>query len=202
MLALWTTAHPDATARRLACCAALEIAHAVEQFNQSLKARHFSIRIGLHSGYISLGNVGAMGHYEYRAVGDIVNTASRMEGLNKYLGTHILVSEEVVDQLDGFLIRPLGKFVLAGKSKPVEINELICKSESSSEKHKKLCSLFARGVDAFQKRSWEESIAFFNAALTIDPKDDPSLFYLALSEDHRGDPPAADWDGTIYLTEK
>ena len=202
MLALWTAAHPDATARRLACYAALEIVHAVEQFNRSLKVRHFPIRIGLHSGYISLGNVGAMGHYEYRAVGDIVNTASRMEGLNKYLGTHILVSEEVVYLLDGFLKRPLGKFVLAGKSKPVEINELICKAESSSDTYKKLCSIFARGVDACQRRSWEEAIGFFNNALAMDQTDGPSMFYLALAENHRSDPPAADWDGTIYLTEK
>lgn len=202
MLALWPTARPDATSRSLACCAALEIVRAVEQFNQSLKALHFPIRIGMHSGFISLGNVGAMGHYEYRAVGDIVNTASRMEGLNKYLGTRILVSEEVVYQLDGFLKRPLGKFVLAGKSKPVEINELICKAGASSGTHKKLCSIFARGVDAFQKRSWEEAIGFFNDALAMDPSDGPSRFYLALAENHRSDPPATEWDGTIYLYEK
>ncbi|UCD79561.1 MAG: adenylate/guanylate cyclase domain-containing protein [Desulfobacterales bacterium] len=202
MLALWATARPDATSRSLACCAALEIVRAVEQFNQSSEDRQLPIRIGMHSGYISLGDVGAMDHYEYRAVGDIVNTASRMEGLNKYLGTQILVSDEVLDQLDGFFKRPLGKFVLAGKSMPVVINELICKTETSSEKQKKLCSIFARGVDAYQRQSWGEAIEFFNGALAMDNKDGPSRFYLALAEKYRSDPPATDWDGTVYVDEK
>jgi len=202
MSALWTTTRPDAAARNRACCAALEIVRAVEQFNQSSGAWQLPIRIGMHSGYISLGNVGAMDHYEYRAVGDIVNTASRMEGLNKYIGTQILVSDEVLDQLDGFFKRRLGKFVLAGKSKPVEIYELICKVETSSAKQKKLCSIFARGVDAYQRQSWGEAIEFFNGGLEMDNTDGPSRFFLALSEKHRADPPATDWDGTVNLNKK
>jgi adenylate cyclase len=156
----------------------------------------------MHSGYISLGNVGAMDHYEYRAVGDIVNTASRMEGLNKYLGTQILVSDEVLDQLDGFFKRRLGKFVLAGKSKPVEIYELICKVETSSAKQKKLCSIFTRGFDAYQLQSWGEAIDCFNGALELDDADGPSRFYRVQAEKYRANPPAADWDGTIYLDKK
>jgi adenylate cyclase len=202
MLALWATARPDATARNLACCAALDIVRAVEQFNQSLEDQQLTIRIGMHSGYISLGNVGAMDHYEYRAVGDIVNTASRMEGLNKYLGTQILVSDEVLDQLDRFFKRRLGKFVLAGKSKPVEIYELICKVETSSEKQKKLFSIFAGGIDAYQRQSWGEAVEFFNSALEMNNTDGPSQFYLALSEKHQADPPVTDWDGIVYLNKK
>jgi len=202
MLALWATAHPDAAARNLACCAALEIVQAVEQFNQSSEARQLPIRIGIHSGYISLGNVGAMDHYEYRAVGDIVNTASRMEGLNKYLGTQILVSDEVLDQLDGFFNRRLGKFVLAGKSKPVEIYELICKVEATSEKQNKLCSLFARGVDAYRRQSWGEAMEFFSHVLEMDDTDGPSRFYRTLTEKHRAETPETDWDGIVYINKK
>jgi adenylate cyclase len=65
--------------------------------------------------------MGAMDHYEYRPIGDIVNTATRVEGLNKYLGTRVLASEEVIHQLDGFLTREVGTFLLAGKSKPLGI---------------------------------------------------------------------------------
>ncbi len=202
MLALWAAARPDAATRNLACRAALEIVQAVDQFNQSSEARQLPIRIGMHSGYISLGNVGAMDHYEYRAVGDIVNTASRMEGLNKYIGTQILVSDVVLDQLDGFFNRRLGKFILAGKSKPVEIYELLSKVETTSETQKNLCSLFARGFDAYQRQSWGEAIEFFNGALELDDTDGPSRFYRVLAEKHRADPPAADWDGTVYVTKK
>jgi adenylate cyclase len=202
MLAIWATAHPDPTARNRACCAALDIARAVEQFNQPLDDRQLPIRIGMHSGYISLGNVGAMDHFEYRPVGDIVNTASRMEGLNKFLRTQILVSEEVLDQLDGFCKRRLGKFILAGKSKPVEVCELICKAEEVIEEQKSLCRVFARGIDAYQRQSWGEAIDLFEGALKLDNTDGPSRFFLALSEKYRADPPATHWDGTVYLNKK
>jgi adenylate cyclase len=202
ILAIWAKSHSDATSRNSACCAALDIAQAVEQFNRSLLDRQLPIRIGMHSGYISLGNVGAIDHYEYRPVGDIVNTASRMEGLNKYLGTQILVSEEVMDQLDGFLIRRLGKFILAGKSKSVEVCELICKAEELKEEQKNLCSVFAQGIDAYQRQSWGEAIDCFNGALKQDNTDGPSRFFLALSEKCRLNPPARDWDGTVYLNKK
>ena len=202
ILAIWATAHPDATARNRACCAALDIVRAVEQFNQPLDDRQLPIRIGMHSGYISLGNVGAMDHFEYRPVGDIVNTASRMEGLNKFLNTQILVSEEVLDQLDGFCKRRLGKFILAGKSKPVEVCELICKAEEVKEKQKSLCNVFARGIDAYQRRAWRPAIDFFNGALKLDSTDGPSRFYLELCEKYRAEPPAPHWDGTIYLNKK
>jgi adenylate cyclase len=202
MLALWPTAHPDATAKNRACCAALDIVRAVEQFNQPLDGRELPIRIGMHSGYISLGNVGAMDHFEYRPVGDIVNTASRMEGLNKFLSTRILVSAEVLDQLDGFSSRPLGKFILAGKSKPVEVNELICKAEEFKEEQKNLCRVFVQGIDAYQRQSWGEAIDFFSAVLKLDNTDGPARFFLALCEKYRANPPATHWDGTVYLNKK
>jgi adenylate cyclase len=202
ILAIWATAHPDATARHRACCAALDIARAVEQFNQPLGDRQLPIRIGMHSGYISLGNVGAMDHFEYRPVGDIVNTASRMEGLNKFLSTQILVSEEVLDQLNDFCKRRLGKFILAGKSKPVEVYELICKAKEFKEEQKSLCSVFARGIDAYQRQAWGEAVDFFNEALKLDNSDGPSRFFLALCEKYRADPPATHWDGTVYLNKK
>jgi adenylate cyclase len=202
MLALWATARPDATARNLACCAALEMVQAVDQFNRSSEAGQLPIRIGMHSGYISLGNVGAGDHYEYRAVGDIVNTASRMEGLNKYLGTQILVSDVVLDQLDGFFKRRLGIFVLAGKTKPVEIYELMCQVDTISETQKNFCSLFTRGFDAYQKQSWRKAIDIFNDALELDDTDGPLLFYRALAHKYQVDPPAADWDGTVNINKK
>jgi adenylate cyclase len=85
MLALWTTELPDRRSREQACLAALEIADAAERFNLAQDGIRLPTRIGLHCGELVLGPVGAADHYEYRAVGDIVNTASRVQGLNKGL---------------------------------------------------------------------------------------------------------------------
>ena len=202
MLAIWANARPDASIRNLACHTALEIVQAVNQFNQSLTAFQLPTRIGMHSGYISLGHIGAIDHYEYRPVGDIVNSASRIEGLNKFLGTKILVSAEVLQQLDGFLTRPLGRFILAGKSKPIEACELLCRIDKSNQNQKDLCNVFARALNAYQNKSWEEAIDLFSKILDRYGEDGPACFYLEYCDSYRTNPPGPKWDGTVYMDSK
>ncbi|NNG45717.1 MAG: adenylate/guanylate cyclase domain-containing protein, partial [Deltaproteobacteria bacterium] len=83
MLALWLTVRDDTASMSNACQAALEISGAMREFRKTHEEMALPTRIGLHSGEIVLGNVGAGHHFEYRPVGDIVNTATRIEGLNK-----------------------------------------------------------------------------------------------------------------------
>ena len=124
-------------------------------------------RIGLHAGPMLLGNIGAIDHYEYRAVGDIVNTASRMDGLNKFLGTQILVSAEVLQQLDGFLTRELGTFLLAGKSKPLVVHELLCPLGESTPQQRSLCSLFAEALGAYRAQAWDRPSSNFPSSTRL-----------------------------------
>jgi adenylate cyclase len=202
MLAIWTKDHPDGTLRNLACNTALDIIQAVDEFNRSCNSSPLPTRIGIHSGYISLKFIGAIDHYQYQPVGDAVNTASRMEGLNKHLGTQILVSEEVLERLDDFLVRRLGQFILAGKSKPVAACELICRMEESTELQKSLCKIFTQALDAFQRQSWNEAIAGFNESLKMHPEDGPSGFYLDRCEKYKRNPPGDTWDGMVRLHTK
>jgi len=202
MMALWTTTHPDAQLRNQACLAALEISRAVDQFNKNSDAFQLPTRIGLHSGHLSLGSVGAINHFEYRAVGDIVNTVSRIESLNKQLGTSILVSADVLHQVDDFHTRELGGFFMSGKSKPVVLHELICLKDESSEKHRNLCDFFAEALRAYRGQSWEKAIDKFKASLQISKQDGPSLFYLRLCEKYRENPPGERWDGLVRFHKK
>src|SRR5581483_2091909 len=91
ILALWKAARPDARIGGQACAAALGLADAVARFNQTLAGLTLPTRIAVHAGEIFLGNIGAGDHYEYGITGDTVNTVSRLDGLNKFLGTGILV---------------------------------------------------------------------------------------------------------------
>src|SRR5437870_9941403 len=118
-LAIWKAARAEVGLRRQACLAAVVVAKAVHRFNGSFENLSFPTRVGVHSGQIFLGNIGAGDHYEYGPTGDTVNTASRMDGLNKYLGTEVLASEETVQQVDGVLTREIGKFMLKGKAQPI-----------------------------------------------------------------------------------
>lgn len=202
MLAIWASPHADAAIRKRACHAALTIAIAVHQFNQSSDTLHLPTRMGLHSGYIFLGNVGAVDHYEYRPTGDIVNTASRIEGLNKYLGTRILVSEDLICKLDGFLTREIGKFVFVGKSKPILVYELLGHLEETAESQRRICAVFAEALNAYKRQSWSEAMDLFNESQRILGEDGPSKFYLALCEKHIQTPPMEPYDGVIHLTTK
>ncbi len=202
MLAIWATAHPDAALRNQACLAALDIASAVHRFKQSSDTLQLPTRIGLHSGNMSLGTIGAIDHYEYRAVGDIVNTASRIEGLNKYLGTRILLSEEVLYDLDDFLTRECGKFLLVGKSKPIVVHELICRIEESNEEKRSLCGMFAEALSAYRRQSWAEAIEILHKSMKTYPEDGPSIFYLKLCKKYRENPPGEIRNGLVYLNEK
>jgi adenylate cyclase len=197
MLAIWATADPDPDLKAKACLAALDIADAVHRFNQTHDTLKLPTRISLHSGYMLLGNVGAMDHYEYTPVGDIVNTASRMDGLNKYLDTKILISREALSEVDGFLTRELGRFLLVGKTKPVVLYELICRMEHSSQRQRDLCSTFAQALNAFGRQSWKEATDGFNETLRIDGNDGPSIFYLKLCMEYRANPPGEGWDGLL-----
>jgi adenylate cyclase len=117
-----TSVFKAATARRecrlQACLAALEIDRAVAAFNRRSPPPGLPTRIGLNAGEVILGNVGGSGHFAYSVVGDCVNTASRLESLNKQLGTRIIAAREVVEGLDEIVTRPLGRFQSRWSAEP------------------------------------------------------------------------------------
>jgi adenylate cyclase len=140
-----------------------------------------------------------MDHYEYRPLGDIVNTATRIEGLNKYLGTQILVSEEVIRHLDGFLTREIGTFLLAGKSRPLVIHGLLCRQENATEEQRNACEHFDEACIAFRKQSWNEAIEKFSRSMECFALDGPSSFYIKLCEEFKRNPPEPSWEGVIVM---
>ncbi len=202
MLALWVAARSDNTLKNNACFAALDINRQLQVFDQSSDEVKLKTRIGLHYGQILLGHIGALDHYEYTPMGDIVNTASRIEGLNKYLGTSLLVSEEVVHQLNGFLTRELGKFRLKGKVQPIVIHELLCRAEEADEKLRSACATFAGALDAFRRQSWDEAMEKFHLIAETNPEDGPSLFYLELCEQYKQSSPEETWSGVVSMDKK
>ena len=202
MLALWLSGREDTAPMGDACGAAIEIAIALREFRQTLGKPALPTRIGLHAGEIFIGNIGGARHFEYRPVGDIVNTATRIEGMNKYLGTKILVSAEVGSAVNGFLTRNLGMFLLAGKTRPVNVHELIARLEESTPRQRDCCARFTAGVEAFRRQSWDEAFRIFNETLKIHEGDGPSHFYMNLCARYSQNPPGESWDGVIHLRSK
>jgi adenylate cyclase len=202
VLAIWKSAGSDTELRKQTCYAALGVAKAVRQFNQSFETVKLPTRVGVHVGQIFLGNVSTEKDYRYGAQGDTINTASRIDGLNKYLGTEILVSEEVIHDLDGFLTREAGRFLLKGKAQAIVVHELLCRMEECDEKQTGACAIFARGLRDFRRRSWDEAEDKFQQSIETQRKDKLARFYLNLCEQYKKKPPDGSWQGIIPMEEK
>jgi adenylate cyclase len=202
ILAIWKAAQPEPALRKQACQAALDVAKAVSRFNRSFETLRLPTRVGVHSGQIFLGNIGAGDHYRYGPTGDTVNTASRIDSLNKFLGTELLVSEEVIHGLEGFLTREVGRFQLKGKAQALVVHELFCRMEESEERQKKACAIFSEALRAFRRQSWDEASDKFHQALRHAATDGPALYYINLCEQYKRNPPEGEWEGVIPLEEK
>ena len=111
---------PDHEARALRCALAMQRFSGA--FVDDLAARNIPFghtRIGVHTGEVTVGNFGGNTIFDYRALGDPVNTASRLEGANKYLGTLTRVSEATRAGCAGAPARPIGRLKLSGRVQPV-----------------------------------------------------------------------------------
>jgi adenylate cyclase len=200
MVAVWTTASPDAALRASACAAAVELLDAVEDFNRGRGDRRLPTRVGLESGEVLLGNVGASQRFEYRAIGDIVNTAARIQGLNTQLGTRLLVSGDTLADVSGFAARDLGRFVLRGKTAAVRVHEPLAALPRDWDLGR-LTELFASALHEFEARRFRAAERAFEAVVERYPADGPSLYYRSLSGRYAADPPRS-WTGAVTIATK
>lgn len=178
ILAVWTSDAPDVALRTLVCSACAQMLEAAENYNRSSPGFRLPTRIGVDFGPIALANVGAFARYEYRAVGDTVNTCSRLEELNKSLGTRLLVSQQLADGVDGFLFRDLGPFTLRGKRSPLRVLELVAERSRASREQRMLCRAFGGGLAAYEAGRVEDALTRFRALHSRFPTDGPSYFFL------------------------
>ena len=127
-------AQPDHAERAVKC--ALDLDAYAEDFRKTQNAADIPIgvtRIGVHTGIATVGNFGSSSRMDFTALGDTVNTAARTEGVNKYFGTRICVTEETVSHCPNLIFRQIGDVVLKGKTKPVGLFSPVSEAEAASE---------------------------------------------------------------------
>ena len=182
-----------------ACEAALRFR---DQPAQYMNGKELVTRIGLHTGVANVGNFGSMTRVDYTALGENINLASRMEGLNKYLGTRVLITEETQHAAGPKIVtRHLGLFRLKGFEKAVGVYELSGFAEQAEET-RELRERFAAALSALATKDFNAAEAAFRHVLELHPKDGPALFYLEQIEELRTETLPADWRGEITLKDK
>jgi len=140
---------------------ALEMDRFTEIFSKKKQQEGIALgqtRIGVNTGTDIIGNVGSMSQFNYSAIGDAVNTTSRLEGANKYLGTRICISRSTVEKCPDILCRPIGSLLLQGKIQAVEAFEPIDPDEANSDRINDYRAAFrllekndAEALDAFNR---------------------------------------------------
>lgn len=212
VMAFWGAPFEESGHAARACNTSLKMMARVREMQKQWEAEgkpHLDIGIGLNTGVASVGNMGSVLRYGYTALGDTVNLSSRLEGLNKDYGTHILVNETTYAAAKeaGFVFRELDLIRVKGKLQPVTIYELIGRSGENSvygtpgDLRARL-EVFQKARGLYCKRQWEDAQKAFESALDKWPDDGPSRTYWKRCQDYLFDEPPSGWDGVFTMTHK
>jgi adenylate cyclase len=189
-----------------ACRAALDCRLALEQLNDEIEPQfgfRLGMRTGINTGYVVVGNVGSSRKRNYTVLGDAVNLASRLEGANKQTGTSILLGPVTSARVSEFMVlRPVARLQVKGKTRAVEVFELLGDRNGSDAATIDFAATFTRGFRAYCERDFAEAKVAFEMAAMKRPGDALSVHYLEETLSLVQSPPEPDWQAVLKLETK
>ena len=192
-------------ARRI-CYAALDMQKRLAQLREIWKKEgkpELHMRIGINTGEVVVGNMGSMNRFDYTMMGDSVNLAARLEGVNKQYQTHTMMSKFTYEMAkDDIEARELDSIRVVGKKEPIKIYELLGHKGEMGESIRLILPHFREGLEHYKNQRWEEGITCFENALNLYEDDGPSLTYFERCIAFQNHPPPPDWDGVFSMRTK
>ncbi len=160
-------------------------------------------RIGINTGEMVVGNMGTARKMDYTIMGNAVNLAARLEGVNKQYNCWKLISSMTAEELgDEFLLRKLDRVRVVGINEPVRLFELVDEKEFAGDDKLEIIDIFHNGLIKFEEKNWAEAEKLFKKVLSIEPEDGPSGIYVKRCQEYRKKAPSENWDGVFNLTSK
>ena len=193
----------------LACRSALAMKAAEAELNIAIAEEKMSpiplfTRIGINTGDMVVGNMGAENKMDYTIMGNAVNLAARLEGVNKQYRTGgILISEYTKDRIgDEFLIRPLDRVRVVGIYTPLRLFEVLAVKEKATESELKAVDVWEKAIVLYEQKSFKDALSMFNSLLEKNPNDRVADLYAGRCKTYIENTPPPEWDAINNLTEK
>ena len=162
-----------------------------------------TVRMGVNTGQMVVGNMGSSQRMNYTIMGDAVNLASRLEGANKAYGSGMMISESTYRSCEEDIdVRELDRIMVVGKSEPVTVYQLLSRKNQTTGADADLVDQFSKGLEFYKAGDFRLAKSEFSSCLEIFADDGPALTYISRCQAFADNPPDADWDGVYRLTEK
>lgn len=202
VMAFWIAEVDGRRVTSKACHAALQSQHRLKELRADWRQRNLPAlraRIGLHTGPVRVGNIGSSTRLNYTILGDSVNLASRLEGLNKVYGTSIITSEEVHRiAAEDFHFRILDRVAVKGRRQGGTIYELVCPVGEASKEQIELAQMHEAALEEYFQGNFDQALNSFNSIRSLAPEDAPSQILVSRCEELIAHPPT-EWAGVISI---
>ena len=212
VMAFWASPFSEGESHaRDGCYACLELNESFGKVNRDISeiiglrrnVPRFHVRMALATGDTVIGTVGSNTTKSFTVIGDTVNIASRLEGVNKIYGTTILINEECYRLAEAHVeAREIDLVTVFGKVEPVRIFELQGRQGSLDPTTSKLNNVYADALQLYREQQWNEAAAAFRECLRLKEHDGPSLEFLTRIATFARTPPPKDWNGVWQTASK
>ncbi len=204
VMAFWGAPHEVPDHAFHACSAILEALADLElQTAEKPFLKEFHTRIGIHTASVVVGNFGCEDRLNYTVIGDGVNLASRLEGLNKVFGTQVMLSEDTAALVsDRFVTRRLAQVAVVGRTRPVTVSELIGEFSSVTEARRVVVRMYEEALDLYLRRDFSGAMGRLEELLAMAPDDAPSVWLAGRCRICLESPLPPAWNGVITMEGK